>query len=184
MVDGYEPWEVQTFTGIGNQVVRLVPLKSRILLIFQTEPQAGFVCVDGFNGRGEAVMKALVAVDQYNGTTLWGMDPEDPVVALQVTCERGWSLAIRPLSDARTWDARSISGIGDDVMILSQPVSSFTAVTFSTVSEQNTTVWAYSETASNLMVNQVGAGTGDYVLPGGTWLVTVHTDAQWTMTRS
>lgn len=178
----FEPWEVQTFTGTGNQVVRLVPLVGQFLLIFQTGPSDDYIGVTGVNGRGEQTMYAVNSVGQYSGTTMWLIE-EDPVVAFQVQCPVGWSLAIRPVSDARVWQGSDVTGTGDDVLVLDPPASGFMTVAMHATSEGNTFVSGYSQSHSHLLFNEVGSFQQEAVLPAGVWIMTVHTDAPWSMAR-
>ena len=179
---GYEPWEVQTFTGTGNQVVRLVPLQGQFLVIFQTTPGSGHVSVEGVNLNGETTMFVVNALDQYSGTTMWLIE-EDPVVAFMVKCPGGWSLAIRPVSDARVWEGSDVVGTGPDVLLLDQPVAGFMTAAIHATSNGHTGVWAYSDSDSHLLFNFVGACQEEAVLPAGVWVVTVHSDAPWSMAR-
>jgi hypothetical protein len=182
MSQGYEPWEVQTFTGTGNQVVRLLPLQGQFLLIFQTSPNAGYIGVAGVNQSGETTMFAVNTTDQYSGTTLWAVQG-DPVVAFKVECAGGWSLAIRPLSDARVWEGADVVGTGPDVLVLDQPVSGFMTVAIHATSNGHTGVNAYSESDSYLLFNFVGPNQAETVLPAGVWIMSIDSDAPWSMAR-
>lgn len=179
---GYEPWEVQTFTGTGNQVVRVIPLQGQFLVIFQTTPGSGHVSVEGVNPNGETTMFVVNALDQYTGTTMWLVE-HDPVVAFKVNFSGGWSLAIRPVSDARIWQGSEVVGTGPDVLALDAPVSGFQTVAINATSTGHTGVWAYSDTDSHLLFNFVGSAQEETVLPAGVWVVTVDTAAPWSMAR-
>lgn len=176
VVEGYQPWEVQTFTGIGNQVVRLVPIESHVLVIFQTAPEAGRITVEGVNGKGQAIMFVVNALDVYNGTTAWDIS-DDPVVAFKIQCSVGWSLAVRPFSDARLWTGSEVEGTGPDVLVIDPPVTGFCTVNVRTGSD------GHSEDQSELLFNFVGAGPEETVLPGGFWLVTIDTESAWSMAK-
>lgn len=179
---GYEPWEVQTFTGTENQVVRVLPLQGQFLVIFQTTVGSGHVAVEGINQHGETTMFVVNALNQYSGTTLWLVE-DDPVVAFKVKCPGGWSLAIRPVSDARVWEGPDVVGTGPDVLRLDQPATGFMTVAINATSNGHTGVWAYSETDSHLLFNFVNPRQEETVLPAGVWIVTVDTDAPWSMAR-
>ena len=79
-MEGYQPWEVQTFTGIGNQIVHLVHIESNVLIIFQTAPEAGHITVKGVNGKGQAITTASRRVVQATiHASLREVPPPDPV---------------------------------------------------------------------------------------------------------
>lgn len=183
MTEGYEAWEVQTFTGIGNKVERIVPLQGQFLLIFQTAPGDDHIAVYGVNGQGETTMFAVNAIGQYTGTTMWAIE-DDPVIAFRIECATGWSLAIRPVSDAPVWQGSDVTGTGDSVLVLDEPVNGFMTVAINATSDGNTAVWAHSTDQSHLLFNFVGPTQEETVLPAGVWLVTVHSDAPWGMARA
>ena len=181
MSNGYEPWEVQTFTGVGSKVVRLEPIQGPVLVIFQTGETDGYTGVKGVNGRGEEVWFGVNAIGQYNGTTLYGDD--DVLVACKVQTDVGWSLAVRPLSDARVWAGSQITGMGDDVLALPAPVSEFTTISINMSSDGHTGVWGFSDTDRHLLFNAISPSQEETVLPFGTWLIAITTDAPWGMAR-
>ena len=181
MSNGYEPWEVQTFTGVGSKVVRIEPIQGPVLVIFQTGENRGYTGVNGVNGRGEEVWFGVNAIGQYSGTNFYG--DEDVLVAFKVQTDVGWSLAVRPLSDARAWSSAQITGTGDDVLALPEPVAQFTTIAMNMSSNGHTGVWGFSETDGHLLFNAVGPGQEENVLPTGTWLIAIKTDAPWGMAR-
>jgi hypothetical protein len=172
---------VQTFTGVGSKVVRLEPICGAVLVIFQTGDGNGYTALGGLDSTGAQVWLGANVVGPYSGVTLYA--GEDDLVAFKVTSDSGWSLAVRPVSDARVWSGPQITGMGDDVLELDEPVAQFTTIAINRASDGYTGVWGYSETDAHLLFNAVGAGQEENVLPVGTWLIAIRSDAPWGMAR-
>lgn len=101
---------------------------------------------------------------------------------LEVTSSGSWAIEIRAITSARQWDgASSLTGKGDTVVNLSGWPSGIT--TIKNTSQSNFSVVVYSQEGDylDLLVNEIGAYTGEVLLPdadpmvlvihavGGTW---------------
>ena len=101
---------------------------------------------------------------------------------LKVTATGSWTIEVRPITSSRPWDGVSaLTGKGDSVVILTGGASGIT--TIRNVSRSNFAVIAYSPEGEylDLLVNEIGAYSGEVLLPdvdpivlaisavGGTW---------------
>ena len=182
MSEGYEPWEVQTFTGVGKKVVRVEPIQQAVLVVFQTGEGTGHTALQGVAADGSTTWFGVNDLGQYAGTNLLPGD-ELPIVAFTVTSDVGWSLAVRPLSDARVWSDSQITGTGDDVLVLPDESRGFSTIAIHATTDGNTAVWAYGDEQSDLLFNFIGPGEEEVVLPPAAWLVAVNSNAPWGMSR-
>lgn len=182
MSEEYELWEVQTFTGVGKKVVRVEPIEQSVLVIFQTGEGDRFTALEGVAADGSTTWFGVAAIGQYLGTKLLLVE-ERPIVAFTVTCEVGWSLAVRPLSDARVWSGSQITGTGDDVLILQDESRGFSTIAINATEEGVTGVWAYGDESAHLLFNFIGPSEEEVVLPSDAWLVALNSNSPWGMSR-
>ncbi len=101
---------------------------------------------------------------------------------LKVSSSGSWTIEVRPITAARAWDGLgALTGKGDTVVLLSGGASGTT--TIKNRSSSNFAVIAYSPAGDylDLLVNEIGAYSGEVLLPdadpivlsihdvGGTW---------------
>lgn len=178
----YEPWEVQTFTGVGKKVIRVEPIEEHVLVIFQTGENDAHTALQGVASDGSTTWFGVNEIGQYAGTQLLLVE-ELPIVAFTVTCDVGWSLAVRPLSDARVWSESQITGAGDDVLVLPDESRGFSTIAINASVDGNTGVWAYGDESAHLLFNFIGPAEEEVVLPAEVWLVAITSNAPWGMSR-
>lgn len=179
MSEEYEPWEVQTFTGVGKKVVRVEPIEHAVLVIFQTSESDSHTALEGVGADGSTTWFGVNEIGQYAGTRI----VEKTIVAFTVTSDVGWSLSVRPLSDARVWGESQITGTGDDVLALPYEPRGFSTIAINATSEGNTAVWAYGNESSHLLFNFIGPGEEEVVLPKDVWWVALQSNSSWGMSR-
>jgi hypothetical protein len=182
MSEEYEPWEVQTFTGVGKKVVRVEPIEQHVLVMFQTGETDSNAALQGVASDGSTTWFGVNEIGQYSGTQLLIVE-ELPIVAFTVTCDVGWSLAVRPLSDARVWSDSQITGTSDDVLVLPDEPRGFSTIAINATVDGNTAVWAHGDEGSHLLFNFISPGEEEVVLPTDAWLVAVNSNAPWGMSR-
>lgn len=182
MSEEYEPWEVQTFTGVGKKVVRVEPIEQAVLVVFQTGENDAHTALQGVATDGSTTWFGVNEIGQYSGTQLLKVE-EQRIVAFTVTCDVGWSLAVRPLSDARDWIESQITGTGDDVLVLPDESRGFSTIAINATSEGNTAVWGHGDESSHLLFNFIGPAEEEVVLPTDVWLVALTSNAPWGMSR-
>lgn len=106
-----------------------------------------------------------------------------PVInRLKVTSNGSWTIEIRPIESARSWDGTAaLTGKGDGVVLLTGGAGGIT--TIKNKSSSNFAVIAYSPEGDylDLLVNEIGSYSGEVILPdadpmvlsiqavGGTW---------------
>jgi hypothetical protein len=178
----YEAWQVQTFTGVGKKVLRVEPLLGPVLMVCQTSDGDGYTGVVGVDANGHDVWFAVNAIGQYSGTSLF--HGQSPVVALKIDTDMGWSVGIRPLSEARLWNDSAITGIGNDVLQLPNETRGFATVALRTGGEGHSGIWAHGDSGSTLLFNAVGQVQEETVLPTDAWLISVESDSTWSMART
>jgi hypothetical protein len=133
--------------------------------------------LDASGGQNDLLVNTI---GSYSGTVLF--DASSDSVAFQVTASGPWKIVIRPLTDARLWSgSATVSGKGDDVLLLSTPTSGLTPATITNRGQDNFVVTAFSDTTSDLLVNEIGPYSGEVPLPDGTLLISVLSTGAWSI---
>ena len=119
-------------------------------------------------------------IGSYSGTVLFDVGSDS--VAFQVTASGPWKIVIKPLTAARAWSGiGTVTGKGDDVLLLISPTSGLTPATIKNSGDDNFVVQAYSSSSSDLLVNEIGAYNGEVPLPDGTLLISVLSTGAWSI---
>jgi hypothetical protein len=122
-------------------------------------------------------------IGNYSGTVIFDTTSGQHSVAFSVDSSGSWTITVKPLQLARSWDSVSkLSGTGDDVILLQAPISGLTTATLTNAGSGNFAVWAYSATSGGLLVNEIGSYNGEVQLPSGTMLLVINSNGAWTVT--
>jgi hypothetical protein len=119
-------------------------------------------------------------IGAYRGTVLVAGD--DPPAAFEIKSSGAWTITVMPLASARRWATTStLSGTGDDVIILTPATSGLTTATIGYTGERNFIVQVYSESGRDGLVNEIGAYQGQVAMPDGTFLLEALSSGDWTI---
>jgi len=121
-------------------------------------------------------------IGAYSGTVLFDQNAGAHSVAFRITSSVHWSVKIEPTTAARTWGGTgTLSGKGDDVVIISPAAAGLTTITSTHNGAANFVVTSYNSSGSNLLVNEIGHYTGQTTLPDGSFLLSITADGAWTI---
>ena len=113
---------------------------------------------------------------------LFDISSDEHSVALKIEADGAWTANVKPVSSARKWTASGkLSGKGDDVVRVDPPASGLTAATIKHQGKSNFAVTSYSPEGGDLLVNEIGAFSGEELLPNGTFLLQIEADGAWTV---
>lgn len=174
----------KSYTGMGDQVLRIRSTKSPGLLTLKHTGESNFI-VTTVNSSGKQEELLVNEIGSYKGTVLYNGDSTNKsIAAVQIKADGAWSVVFKPLSKARCWCAASVQGAGDQVLKLSL-TRGLRTVTAAHTGESNFIVQSYTRPGSwgDLLFNEIGSYQGKAVLPAGTRLVTVQADGSWTLKR-
>jgi hypothetical protein len=119
----------------------------------------------------------------YKGTVLFDVDSGEHSVAFKIESNGSWTITIAPLTRARKWDtSQTLTGKGDDVVQLSEAVSGLATTTVTHRGRSNFAVHSYSDSGSDLLVNEIGNYKAEIQLPDGTLLLQIEADGTWSFT--
>lgn len=133
--------------------------------------------IDASGGQNDLLANVI---GPYSGTVLFDEGSGVHSVAFDVDADGAWTIVIKPISAARVWDGlANLTGRGDDVVIVNPPSSGLTVTTIAHQGEANFAVWAYGGSGTDLLVNEIGAYSGDSLLADGTFLLEINADGSW-----
>ena len=107
-----------------------------------------------------------------------------PPVAFEIDADGRWTITVKPIAEARPWDASTkLTGKGDDVVHVTPPSSGLVTLALTYRGESNFIVHGYSLDGVESLANEIGNFTGEVLLPDGTQLIEVIArDGVWSAT--
>lgn len=172
-------------SGTGDAVPQFtIPEGTAAIAVVQHVGQSNFAVIslaaDGANN------DLLVnTIGNYLGTVLFDQNTGIHSVAFEVTADGAWSITIKPVTAARLWDGASgLSGSGDDVIHIDPAIEGLATFNITHSGTSNFAVIAYSDAGADLLVNEIGAYSGESAIGSGTFLLEITADGAWTITRS
>ncbi|MDP9841690.1 hypothetical protein [Streptosporangium lutulentum] len=173
----------KTYSGEGDQVVRISATKTPGLLEFSHNGESNFI-VWAVNQRGKKQDLLANTIGPYKGTVLYNSTAGSAIAALEIKADGAWTARFKPVTKARCWCAGTIRGEGDQVLKLS-PTRGLRTVSAAHKGESNFIVFGYTRVGpyGDLLFNKIDAYKGNALLPTGTRLVTVKADGAWSLTR-
>ena len=170
-------------SGSGNKVPKFtIPEDAAAIATITNKGSANFV-VTSLAADGSSNALLVNVIGSYSGTVLFDSSQGEHSVALQVESNGSWTITIKPLSSARTWNpSAALTGKGDDVVLVNPPLSGLTTATITHKGSANFVVYAYSTSGGiDLLVNEIGNYSGESAMPDGTFALEVEADGTWTV---
>lgn len=146
----------------------------------------GNITVWAMNTNGEEEDLLINAIDTYKGQTLLNISDEE-VAALKVEGGGTWKISLTDLpATVKRWGGKgTFTGKSDGVFATPDVFDPLDTIKFkSTRADSNVIVTAYADSGAELVVNEVGNFSGEYIVPNGTFLWTVESDGNWSFKRS
>ncbi|KQV26664.1 hypothetical protein [Yonghaparkia sp. Root332] len=114
----------------------------------------------------------------YAGTVPFNLSTAERITAFEITADGAWTVTLRDVLSVRELPASATTtGQGDDVLVY---FGDATVADLAHTGESNFAVWSYGA-SSDLIVNEIGAYTGQVRWPAGTALVQISADGAWTI---
>lgn len=167
-----------TFTGRGNQVLKIkkpggAGAPALVVATHQGSGSFGVLALDSTMHDSDILINVA---GSYQGTTL--LDAQGThTLNLEVRAHGPWTVKIKPVTAARSVDARA-KGAGDDVL-------RYTGIsglaTFDCRGGLNFVVTYHGAKANTVLVNEVGRYHGQVRIQKGPALIAVKANAAWTM---
>jgi len=169
-----EPGE---YIGSGDSVISITKPDGQASEAIATISYTGdgYFSVWGLNDSFEDVDLLANGIDSYAGTVL--VDPD--VTKLEITASGAWTIQIKPLGAARTFNSGTITGTGDDVLRWTGRAGT------AYITHQGTgyfSVWSWPDTGyADLEVSEIGEYAGTVVFPAGPATLEISAESSWSI---
>lgn len=174
-------FETIKLSGKGTKVPKFsIPEDAAAIATITNKGTSNFVVwTVGTDGSTQDLL--VNTIGSYRGTVLFDTDTHS--VAFKVESNGSWTIAIEPVTSARSWDgSSSLAGKGDDVVLVQPAASGFVTVNITHKGSSNFVIWVYSLDGRDLLVNEIGNYSGENIIPDSTVLLQVQADGSWTVT--
>ena len=173
------------YSGSGAKVLKLRESdRSAVWLVALTHRGGSNFIVSPLDPGGAEQSAIVNEIGNYKGSVLLNEDEGKETAALKIQADGAWTITLAPLSTARVWSGDSLTGRGDDVVILNPASSGLTTVDARHSGSANFIVDAWTESGRDLLINEIGGWHGEVPLPSGTFLVTIKADGVWSFKKS
>ncbi len=167
-----------TVGGRGNKTVAFtIPAGTPALAVIRNAGKRPF-SVTTLAAGGATNDKLVAVTGSFQGTFLIDKRPGEHSVAFRVRSDGLWSIEIRPVSMARTWDGKQgLAGQGNDVIQIAPPNTSPLTATLTHPGKGGLVMNIYP--GPTLLVTETGAYAKPVTFPVGTTLIEVLTGSNW-----
>ena len=170
--------EPVVLTGIGDGVVDFV--WSGLGLLHITYSGGSNFAVISYDTNGEYLDLLVNTIGSYEGTVPLNF-MEKGATRFEIKSSGNWEIQILPLGMIRREVIPgTITGIGDDVIYLDGKDPDLVKVDASTA-KSNFSIWAWSATDVDLLVNEIAPYTGTVVALSDMYLLVVGADGNWSI---
>lgn len=174
-------------SGVGDAVPRFEIPENAAAIATATHAGGANFAIVTISELGEQNDLLVNTIGSYSGTVLFDEQDGQHSVAFEVTADGPWTITIRPVTEARSWDgATPLTGLGDDVVQIDPVVAGLMTADVSHTGASNFAIIAYGggPFGADLLVNEIGAYDGEVLIGDGTFLLEVSADGNWSITPS
>jgi hypothetical protein len=169
------------FSGVGNDVID-----------FAGYDVAGKIMVVTHNGVDDFELSTLdqdlnlivlveSTVGAVSGTYGLGLEGEAVASYLRVDADGDWVIDIKPVEEARLWQADFITGVGSDVLRFEGGAS---VLSYTNAGSSNFIVRYHRNPGFDLLVNEIGPVSGTTTMQAGPGIVIVDAEGDWALSAS
>jgi hypothetical protein len=171
----------RTYTGSGDDVIKFKEAITDPVLVTTkwtgADDNNTIYAYDADGNEGDLLVNTIGA---YNGTAITNISVDSSLKALKIEGSGNWKITLKPITDARAWDGEgTLKGSSDDVVNVVDVFNTLDEMRFkSTGADGNISVYGLGE-SQDLIVNEIGNFSGDYLVPPGTTLLQIESDGRW-----
>ena len=173
------PGVIDQGTGFGDDVVLLSIPNIPVVIELTHSGSSNFIVwsLDDAFGNVDLVVNEI---GSYAGTNAMQFESDEPVAALEIKADGTWTYQIRAVSSEPVVSCPAYGG-GDSIVVLSNFRSTGGIATISHTGSSNFIVWAWSSSDRDLLVNEIGAYSGNVVVPSGLDVWEITADGSWSI---
>jgi hypothetical protein len=176
-----------TYSGSGDEVVKFKKALTEPMLITTTwrggNDNNTIYAYEADGNEGDLLVNTI---GSYEGTNIINLYDGDDVKALKIEGSGKWKVTLKPLADAKRWDGSgTYEGRSDDVINVDGVFDGLDSMRFkSTRADGNIAVYGLGENGEDLIVNEIGNFSGEYLVPSGTVMLRISSDGRWEMRKA
>lgn len=117
-------------------------------------------------------------IGSYAGTVPFNLSSSEQITAFEISADGPWTVTLRDVLTVREApQGTTTTGQGDDVLVY---LGDATVADIAHTGDSNFAVWSYGSD-SDLLVNEIGAYTGQVRWQAGTALIQISANGAWTI---
>lgn len=172
----------QTYTGSGDAVVDITPIKSASILKVTFSGDSAFI-VRPIDATGKEGISLVIDIGPFDGT-VFQQAVSKAVVALSVKAEGDWTIIVSPIASAPIVGTKNVSGTGSAVIKWAKPSTGYKKIAFTSDGDGAFIVRPIDSKGKERisMIINVGAYSGSVLLPTGTQYLKITSNGDWNFT--
>ena len=169
----------QTYSGSGDMVVDITPIKSASILKVTFTGDSAFI-VRPIDATGKEGVSLVIDIGPFDGT-VFQQAVSKAVVALSVKAEGDWTIIISPIATAPVVGTKNVSGTGSAVVKWAKPSTGYKKIAFTSDGDGAFIVRPIDSKGKERisMILNVGAYNGSVLLPTGTQYLKITSNGNW-----
>jgi hypothetical protein len=165
-------------TGVGNDVIDLASVDvARKIMVVSHNGVADFE-LSTLDQELNLIVLLESTVGAVTGTYGLGFEGEVVPRYLRIDADGEWVIDIKPVEEARLWQADFITGVGADVLRFEGGAS---VLDYSNAGNSNFIVRYHRDIGFDLLVNEIGPIAGTTTMQAGPGIVIVNTVGDWAL---
>jgi hypothetical protein len=177
----------QTFSGTGDDIVLVKTVSATVLVTFTHDGESNFIVTS--KTKDDDYIDGLVnAIGPYSGTVIQELGTsiftKEKLGLFEVQADGNWTIEIKPLSKAKNWNGKTLSGTGDLVIKVPKKTKPGNRLILTHAGDSNFIVITYNSKGKyeDLKVNTIGDYSGRVTF-GKSAYIAIETEGDWTIRR-
>lgn len=173
------------YSGVGSKLLKISKGEEAMIVVISGRGSSNFA-VTNLGADGEQYDLLVNSIGSYQGTRLIDAREGEQTAAFKIEATGfRWTIALKPITQARSWSGSSpLSGKGDDVVLMPPGTwGALDAAKFAHTGSSNFAVKAYGDSI-DLLVNEIGRYSGEVQVPADTVLFAIDADGGWTISKT
>ena len=177
----------QSFSGSGDDIIT-VKLVSQSVLVTMTHDGESNFSVTSKTRDDDYIDLLANEIGPYSGTVIQELGTsswnKDKLGLLEVSADGNWKIVIKPLTKAKKWDGKPLSGTGDLVVLVPGKTKPGSKLVMSHKGNSNFAVTTYSAKGGylDLKANEIGNYSGKSTF-GRAYYIAIETQGKWTIKK-
>ena len=178
----------QSFEGTGDDVIDVAKIKESVIITFTHDGDSNFSVIS--KSPDDDYLDLLVnEIGPYRGTVIQELGRSwmgtSTLGMLEISADGDWTVSIKPLSKAKKWNGKPLSGSGDLVLKVPKGVAAKNKLSMRHSGDSNFAVITYSSKGKylDLKANEIGNYTGKKTFGKGVSYIVIQTQGDWKISK-